>query len=317
MSGPPVSRRRVLKWGLGGAGALVVAGVGGMELVLHDVLPGHGALGRFAGACDVKAATPSFAAGSTSTSGQFFSRARNRQVGYSLAYPPGHIPGQPLALIVVLHGLGRDHTNPLSGLSLAQAAAVQIDGRPPAPVALVAADGGSGYWHAHVGDDPLGMVVDQLIPMCQALGLGRPPERIGALGISMGGFGALLLAQRHPALVDAVAAISPAVWRSYPEARAASSGAFASAADFAANDVITHASELGSIPVWVAVGRADPFHGGVSALAPALPAGANVRIAPGCHDDQFWQSEQPAAFGFLGDHLSSLPVPVSGEVVRP
>jgi S-formylglutathione hydrolase FrmB len=147
------------------------------------------------------------------------------------------------------------------------------------------------------------MVVDELIPMCRGLGLGPASQRIGAIGISMGGYGALLLAQRHPDLVGAVAAISPAVWRSYPEAKAADLGAFASAADFADNDVIAHAAQLGSTPVWLAVGRDDPFHHGVEALAPALPAGAKVRIVLGCHDDRFWQSEQPAALGFLAGHL--------------
>jgi len=47
----------------------------------------------------------------------------------------------------------------------------------------------------------------------------------------------------------------------------------------------------------------------VLALVPALPVGARVRIVRGCHDDAFWQSEQPAAFGFLAAGL--------GAVARP
>jgi enterochelin esterase-like enzyme len=301
-----MSRRRALKWGLGGAAAAVAAGAGGVELVLRGVVPGHAALSRITGACHVPAATPSLASGSTSSSGQFFSKARNRTVAYSIACPPGWTPGQPLALVVVLHGFGRDHGHALSGLSLADAAALQVDGGPPARMALVAADGGNGYWHPHPGDDPLGMVVDELIPMCQNLGLGRPPERIGGLGISMGAYGALVLAQRHPGLLSAVAAISPAVWRTYREARAASSGAFASAGDFQANDVIAHARQLGSTPIWLAAGKDDPFHDAVLALVPALPAGATVRIVRGCHDDAFWQSEQPAALGFLAARLGAV-----------
>jgi S-formylglutathione hydrolase FrmB len=93
------------------------------------------------------------------------------------------------------------------------------------------------------------MLVDELIPMCQSMGLGHPPERIGALGTSMGGSGALVLAQRHPGLLSAVAAISPAVWRTYREARAASSGAFASAGDFQANDVIAHTRDSLGAPL--------------------------------------------------------------------
>jgi hypothetical protein len=41
----------------------------------------------------------------------------------------------------------------------------------------------------------------------------------------------------------------------------------------------------------------------VKALVAALPPGATVRIVPGCHDDAFWQSEQPAALGFLAAHV--------------
>ena len=79
---------------------------------------------------------------------------------------------------------------------------------------------------------PMAMVVDELIPLCRAGNLGRPPHRIGTMGISMGGYGALLLAEKHPALISAVAAISPAIWTTYAEARSANAGAYASAESF-------------------------------------------------------------------------------------
>jgi hypothetical protein len=119
----------------------VAAGAVGVELVLRDVVPGHTALSRITGACDVPAAAPSLSPGATSRSGQFFSKARNRTVHFTVAYPPGSAPGQPLGLAVVLHGFGRDHGHAFSGLSLADAAALQVDGRPPARMALLAADG--------------------------------------------------------------------------------------------------------------------------------------------------------------------------------
>jgi len=56
------------------------------------------------------------------------------------------------------------------------------------------------------------------------------------MGTSMGGYGALLLAERYPRLFAAVAAVSPAVWTSYPQARQARQGAFASAAAFVAQE---------------------------------------------------------------------------------
>jgi len=302
-----VSRRRVLAWGLGGLGAAVVAGTGGAELILHGVLPGKSSLERLTGGCDVATPTLAEAAVGPSTSGTFDSAARQRSVGYSIAYPPGHGPGSQLPLVLALHGYGGNHTNALSDLSLGQALALSVGGTPLPPMALVAADGGGGYWHAHPApgaDDPMGMLVDELIPMCQKLGLGQPPQRIGAIGISMGGYGALLLAEQHPGLLSAVAAISPAVWTTYGEARGANAGAFASAADFAAHDIIARASSLGATAVRIASGKDDPFHPGVEVLARALPAGATVVSTKGCHTNGFELSQEPDSLAFLAAHLA-------------
>jgi hypothetical protein len=104
-----------------------------------------------------------------------------------------------------------------------------------------------------------------------------------------------------------VAAISPAIWTSYPQARDANAGAYASAAAFAANDAITHAPALGRVPVRVASGRDDPFYPGVQALARALPAGAVVDLAAGCHTDPFFAAQQPPSLAFLARHLAGLP----------
>jgi pimeloyl-ACP methyl ester carboxylesterase len=302
---PPrsVSRRRILGWGLGGAAALAAIGAGGLELVLHNVLPGHTALDGIDGACDVVVPTPTFSAAGAATSGRFVSLARGQTVGYTIAYPPGHGPGDSLPLVLALHGYGGDHTNAMPS-PLNEALALQVDGAALAPMAMVAADGGGGYWHAHPGDDPMGMLVDELIPLCQALGLGRPPMPIGAVGISMGGYGALILAEQHPGLVSAVAAISPAVWTTYPQARAANAGAFTSAADFAANNVITHAPALTGKPVRVASGQDDPFRPGVEVLVAALGRGAVVDISKGCHTGPFEASQEPASMAFLAAHLA-------------
>jgi enterochelin esterase-like enzyme len=289
---------------LGGAiAATIGASVAGVELVLHDVIPGHQALNRLDGNCSAPAPPAAPRATGPSSSDQLQSVARHRAVGYTIAYPPGHGPGDPLPLVVVLHGYGADHANALSGVSLAQAAAMLVDGQPLAPMALVSVDGGNGYWHARPGDDPMGMVVDELIPLCQARGLGSSTLGIGVLGTSMGGYGALLLAERRPDLVRAVAAISPALWKTYSQAHDANAGAFTSAGDFAANDVIANAKALTPTPVRVASGESDPFRPGVKALVNALPPGAVVEIGNGCHDGPFFAFQQPPSLAFLAKHL--------------
>jgi S-formylglutathione hydrolase FrmB len=190
-------------------------------------------------------------------------------------------------------------------MSPAQGLALRAGGRPLALMAMVTVDGGDGYWNPHPGDDPMAMVIDELIPRCRRQGLGRPPRRIGTLGISMGGYGALLVAEKYPHLIAVVAAISPAIWTSYAQARQANPAAYASAAAFAANDPVMHAAALGRRPVRVASGLDDPFYPGVQALARALPAGAITDFGPGCHTGSFFAAQEPPSLAFLARHLAS------------
>jgi pimeloyl-ACP methyl ester carboxylesterase len=301
-----VGRRQVLAWALGASAAAAAGGAAAVELVSRGVLPGRQLLLQLEGACAVASPPAVFSSPGPAVSGRFYSHARQRTVGYTIAYPPGHRGGGDLPLVVVLHGYGANHTNALAGLSLSQALALHVDGGPLLPMAMVAADGGGGYWHAHRGDDPMAMVIDELIPMCQAGGLGRSPQPVGIMGISMGGYGALLLAEKHPLLFTAVAAISPAVWTTYAEAQGANPGAYASPSDFAANDAVTHASALARIPVRVASGLSDPFHPGVVALTRRLPPDAVVDISPGCHTGPFFRAQEPPSLAFLSRHLAGV-----------
>ena len=304
-SRPRWTRRRVLALGLGGAAAVAAAGAVGVELVDHGVLPGKSALDRYDGACSVASPALAYSPLGPSFSGAFYSAARNRTVGYTIAYPPGHQTGDELPLVIALHGYGGSHVRPLSGMSLAQAVALTAGGRPLAPMAIVGVDGGGGYWNPHPGDNPMAMVIEELIPFCQRRGLGRPPQRIGTVGISMGGYGALLFAEKYPRLFTAAAAIGPAIWTSYAQARAANAGAYASAEAFAANDAVTHAAALRGLPVRVASGYDDPFYPGVQALARALPPGAVVDFGPGCHSGPFFLEQEPPSLAFLAHHLGS------------
>jgi enterochelin esterase-like enzyme len=299
------TRRRVLTLGLAPAAVLACAAAGGTELVARGILPGRSLLDELDGACSVPEPPLAFSPLGSSIDGTFYSAARHRTVGYTIAYPPGHRRGDELPLVVMLHGYGGSHADALAGMSPAQALALQPGGRPLAPMALVTVDGGGGYWNPHPGDDPMAMVIGELIPRCRRLGLGRRPGRIAAMGISMGGYGALLLAEKYPDLFGAVAAISPAVWTSYPQARQANPDAYASAAAYAAGDVITHAAALGRRPVRIAAGYGDPFYPGVRALARALPPGAVVALGPGCHDGSFFTAQEPPSLAFLAGCLTS------------
>lgn len=256
------------------------------------------------GDCSVSVSPLRYAPPGPSVSGTFNSEARHTQVGYTVAYPPGHGPGSSLALIVMLHGFGGNHTNALAGMTPAQALALKVDGSQLPPMAMVTVDGGGGYWNPHPGDDPMAMVVDELIPMCQKQGLGVSPQKIGTMGISMGGYGAILLAEKYPGLISAVAAISPAIWTTYDEAKSANAGAYASLEAFTASDAVTHVRSLDGKPVRIASGSDDPFHPGVVAFAGVAPPSTTVIISSGCHTGPFFTSQEPPSLQFLGRHLT-------------
>lgn len=269
-----LDRRRFLAYDLGGIAVVAAAGAVGIDLVSRGILPGQQALDQLEGKCFVASPQMTFSPLGPSVSSTFYSHAHNRTLGYTIAWPPNHSRSGRLPLVIMLHGEGGNHLSSMCGMTPAQAMALHVGGRPLAPMALVTVDGGRGYWNPHPGDNPMAMVFDELIPLCQRLGLGRSPQRIGTMGISMGGYGAILFAEKYPRIISAVAAVSPAIWTSYAEAKGVNPGAYASAADFAGDDAVTHTAVLRGIPVRVASGDSDPFHPGVEALASALPPGS-------------------------------------------
>jgi enterochelin esterase-like enzyme len=303
---PSISRRRALRLGLGVLGGLAVVGVSGAELVEHGVLPGRSLLDRLDGACDVHVPAFEMRTIGPSISSSFFSRHRRRDVGYTVGLPPGFASGDRLQLVVMLHGFGATHRHALAGLTPAEAVALRVDGSPLQPMALVTVDGGGGYWHPHPDDDPMGMVFDELIPMLNTSGLGLVRRSIGLMGISMGGYGALAMAEARPHLFGAVAAISPAVWTTYAQAKAVNPGAFDDAAQFDRYDVVAHAGALARVPTRIASGSSDPFHPGVAALASRLGPDAEVIVTGGCHTGPFFESQEPASLQFLATHLSRI-----------
>lgn len=302
----PTTRRRFLKWGFGGSLVVILGGAGGIELVSHHVLPGGYLLEQVDGACSVPLPPEHFAVPGPTYHGSFFSRERRRQVSFTVAYPPGHDRGDERPLCVYLHPWGGNHLSTYGGLRPGDALALRDDGRLSTPMAMVAADGGRGYWHPMPGDNSMGMVVHELVPMMAARGLGRRPGSTVITGISMGGYGSIVLAEKHPELFSAVAAISPAIWTSWPEAHNANPTAYSSKENFNAYDAVSHTEPLAGKPVRVASGIDDPFHPGVVALARALPPGAVVVISNGCHNGPFFGAQVPPSLAFLSRHLRKM-----------
>ncbi len=233
--------------------------------------------------------------------GVFHSLAMDGSTGWSIAYPHGTAPGSVLPMLLVLHGRGDDHRDVLGSHQLGAflSDAIRNGVR---PFAVVGVDGGDhSYWHRRQSSqDPQAMIIDELLPILADHGL--QTARFGVGGWSMGGYGALLLAERlGPTRVAVCAVDSPALWI-HPGDSAR--GAFDGRADFAANDVITHRAGLAGVPVRVACGTSDPFLPGVRAFLHAVPS-ATSDLSPGAHDLAFWQHAAPDQLAFAGRHLST------------
>nr|WP_261556994.1 esterase family protein [Frankia tisae] len=225
----------------------------------------------------------------------FTSAARRRPVTMVTVTPAGGGRGLPVCL--VLHGRGDDARRAVGLLGLDRLLPAAI-GAGVAPFALVTVDGGETYWHPRAsGDNPEAMILDEIRPRLAAAGLRT--TRLAVLGWSMGGYGALLLARRHPALVVAAAASSPAMWRTYG---ASAPGAFDSAADFAAHRILGTAPAPG-VAYRIDCGDADPF-AAVSRRAVADLRPQEHSLGPGGHTPAYWRAVAPAQLAFVGAALS-------------
>ena len=267
---PAPNRRALLRMGLG---ALAVYAVGSATAPVAHAQPAP-----------------------TYQSGSFRSAARGGlQTNWAIARPPGQT--SPLRPVIALHGKGSDAATVMAGgveQGLAEAVAAGLP-----PFAVVAVDGGGGYWHQRAsGDDAGSMVLDELLPMLAGQGLDT--SRVGFIGWSMGGYGALLLGARlGPARTAAICAVSPALWTS---PGAAAPGAFDDAADYEANSV-WGLPALGQIPVRIDCGTSDPYASATREFIAGLPTPPAGGFSPGGHDGGFWSEQLPAEISWLAPLL--------------
>ena len=212
-----------------------------------------------------------------------------REVRWRLARPDHRgAATAPQPLVVALHGRGGDADWPFTGVHIERHVA-------PTGLAVATVDGGDFYWHARrSGIDTGRMVAEELLPLLGSKGLAA--DRIGLLGWSMGGYGALLLATRlGPGRVAGVVAASAALWQSPGDSAA---GAFDDRADFVRNDVFATRSELRGIPVRLDCGREDPFIVANRAFARELPD-ATVTFDAGAHTEGYWTAHAGAQMSWL------------------
>lgn len=195
-------------------------------------------------------------------------------------------------LVVALHGQGGDADWPFTGVRIERH--VVRTG-----LAVATVDGGDFYWHARSsGVDTGRMVIEELLPLLAGKGL--ETDRVGLLGWSMGGYGALLMAATlGPKRVAGVVAASAALWQSADESW---TGAFDDPEDFARNDVFAKRGVLRDIPVRLDCGRDDVFLVANQAFARELPDAA-VTFDEGAHTQEYWRAHAGAQMSWLAERF--------------
>ena len=229
---------------------------------------------------------------------------------------PAHVPAaRRLGVVIGLHGAGATARDLARQLSPAMTAAGITS------FAAVTVDGGDTYWHKRAdGDDPLGMIIGEVLPRLAAAGLAT--ARIGISGESMGGYGALLLAE-HLASGQAGPVEAPLA-RATAKARGRRGGVprdlrqlrrrYRRQPDVLRQPCGLHPQRrdrergaLRDVPCWIGCGTDDPFEPEAARLRDRLAAITGHQppggILAGCHDDAFWGRNLPAALTFLSAHL--------------
>jgi S-formylglutathione hydrolase FrmB len=233
--------------------------------------------------------------------GQFRSRHVRGDVGYAIAWPANLDPHTIDGAAYLLPGRGGTARDAMDDFG-AFYSRMKHGGYNGSRFALVAVDAGESYFHPRAsGEDRLALVVEEL-PVIAARATGERPRREALLGVSMGGYGALLAYERAASRYRAVAVAGPALFTSYANERASVGDAFDSAADFARHDVVHDANRLLGTNVYVRCGDSDPFAPAVRAFAKRCPH-ADVRIVPGCHTGGFWRATAPDMLGFVARSL--------------
>jgi S-formylglutathione hydrolase FrmB len=229
------------------------------------------------------------------------SGAVGREQHVTVVVPPGSAPAGPRPLLVFLHGRGGDDESELDTQAMFSALR-RLGSR--APIVAFPDGGDHSYWHDRADGDWGRYVTDEVIPRVVQR-FHADSRRVAIGGISMGGFGAIDLAERMPERWCAVGAHSPALWQTAGET---AEGAFDDAEDFAAHDVIRDARALTVRPLWIDAGDEDPFRPGDEAFVDALHAAGDTTVhldtAPGGHDSGYWSSRWPGYLRFYAGALA-------------
>ncbi len=247
------------------------------------------------------------------------SQALEREWRYTIYLPPGYEDEErAYPTVYLLHGYGGEDTNWVRYGDAAMTADSLIAADAIPPMILVMPDGMNSWWVDSDAGEGFGAVetafIEDLVPEVDRAYRTIPLRRARMIGgLSMGGYGAIHLALKHPELFGAAASLSGALARETPERRESLEPAFGDPYDparYQAENPFNlidglKASDL-RLPVFITVGDDDAsrlIQGAVDLHAVLRQAElpSELRITNGAHAWEVWDRALPQTLIFFAD----------------
>lgn len=137
-------------------------------------------------------------------------------VNYSIYFPPGYLDSnRRYPVLYLLHGFSDDETGWVQFGRAAETADDSYASNESVPMIIVMPDGGVS-WYINNYDGSLqyeDFLIDELIPHVDETYRTRPEREFRAIGgLSMGGFGSMVLALNHPETFSSVVPLSAGIF---------------------------------------------------------------------------------------------------------
>ena len=258
--------------------------------------------------------------------GEFASASLGRNVRYAVSLPPSYDrqSAQRYPLVIFLHGLNNDERDwGRRGLET-KLEALRASSKVGEFIIAMPYGANSFYLNAHDGTRYEDAIVRDFLPFVDKTYRTLPAPRSRLIeGISMGGYGALLIAFKHPELFAGVAAHSAALFDALPqppkspEDRGAkyryelATKLFGTPPDptfFQANNPLhlarTNAARIKRLKIYFDIGQSDRYgfeqgNAQLSAVLKAAGVAHEYTLAPGAHGWSFLSDRSEPAFTFV------------------
>ncbi|HPL28798.1 MAG TPA: OpgC domain-containing protein, partial [Anaerolineae bacterium] len=232
-------------------------------------------------------------------------------LGFSMPYwaylPPDYgSSDRRYPVLYMLHGAGA-HRDEWLSFGLVDVADREISAGALPPMIIILPQGDQSFWINNVGGLRWGDYVTQdLVAHIDATWSTMPEPQARALGgLSMGGYGALVLGFTHPEAFGVIGAHTPCLHSEGPGVALLGTGD-----EYAQRDPITLASTLAGLDqlrIWIDVGEQDPWLGRVEHLHDILAdrgIGHDWQALPGTHIGEYWSTHVIDYLHFYGSALA-------------